>query len=159
MQSNFRSEEIRRMLGRMTTEEKIAQMLMLEFRNFTDESGETRALTALRPEIEEAMKRHALGGVILFGPNVADTGLAVRLVDAMQKANASVAGRAQLFTAIDQEGGALVHLGHGVQMPGNMALGAVGDPCAAEQAGRLIGEEVASIGLNWIASPVVDVRV
>ena len=158
MQSNFRSEEIRRMLGRMTTEEKIAQMLMLEFRNFTDESGETRALTALRPEIEEAMKRHALGGVILFGPNVADTGLAVRLVDAMQKANASVAGRAQLFTAIDQEGGALVHLGHGVQMPGNMALGAVGDPCAAEQAGRLIGEEVASIGLNWIASPVVDVN-
>ena len=158
MQSNFRSEEIRRMLGRMTTEEKIAQMLMLEFRNFTDESGETRALTALRPEIEEAMKRHALGGVILFGPNVADTGLAVRLVDGMQKANASVAGRAQLFTAIDQEGGALVHLGHGVQMPGNMALGAVGDPCAAEQAGRLIGEEVASIGLNWIASPVVDVN-
>ena len=158
MQSNFRSEEIRRMLGRMTTEEKIAQMLMLEFRNFTDESGETLALTALRPEIEEAMKRHALGGVILFGPNVADTGLAVRLVDAMQKANASVAGRAQLFTAIDQEGGALVHLGHGVQMPGNMALGAVGDPCAAEQAGRLIGEEVASIGLNWIASPVVDVN-
>ena len=158
MQSNFRSEEIRRMLGRMTTEEKIAQMLMLEFRNFTDESGETLALTALRPEIEEAMKRHALGGVILFGPNVADTGLAVRLVDGMQKANASVAGRAQLFTAIDQEGGALVHLGHGVQMPGNMALGAVGDPCAAEQAGRLIGEEVASIGLNWIASPVVDVN-
>lgn len=71
------------------------------------------------------LKKHGFAGVIFFGANMADTEQAVRLVDAMQTANATVAGRPQLLTAIDQEGGPVVRLGHGCQMTGNMALGTI----------------------------------
>ena len=146
------------MLENMTTEEKVAQMLMPAFQNFADETGVKQKLTELRPEIEETLKKHGFAGVIFFSDNMADTEQAVRLVDAMQTANAAGGGRPQLLTAVDQEGGTVARLGHGCQMPGNMALGAIGDPAAAEQAGRLIGEELVAIGLNYDAAPVVDVN-
>ena len=127
-------------LIQMTTEEKVAQMLMPAFDTYTDEQGQEQSLTELRPEIEEALKKHGFAGVIYFAENMDDTEQAVRLVDAMQTANAAVEGRPQLLTAVDQEGGPVVRLGHGLQMPGNMALGAIGDPDAARLAGRLMGE-------------------
>ena len=145
-------------LAGMTTEDKIAQMLMPAFRKYTDETGTQKKLTEMRPEIEETLQKHGFAGVIFFAENMADTEQAVRLVDAMQTANAAAAGRPQLLTAIDQEGGPVVRLGHGCQMTGNMALGAIGDPAAAEQAGRLIGEELSAVGLNYDAAPVVDVN-
>ena len=147
------------MLARMTTEQKIAQMLMPAFSNYTDETGAAQKLTEMRPEIAETLKKHGFAGVIFFAANMADTEQAVRLVDAMQSANASAAGRPQLLTAVDQEGGPVARLGHGCQMPGNMALGAIGDPGAAEQAGKLIGEEISAVGMNYDAAPVVDVNV
>ena len=76
----------------------------------------------------------------------------------MQTANAAAVGSPQLLTAVDQEGGPVARLGHGCQMTGNMALGAIGDPAAAEQAGRLMGEELSAIGLNYDAAPVLDVN-
>ncbi len=145
-------------LKQMTTEEKVAQMLMPAFDTYTDEQGQEQSLTELRPEIEEALKKHGFAGVIYFAENMDDTEQAVRLVDAMQTANAAVEGRPQLLTAVDQEGGPVVRLGHGLQMPGNMALGAIGDPDAARLAGRLMGEELHAVGLNYDAAPVVDVN-
>ena len=146
------------MLEKMTTEEKIAQMLMPSFESYIDEKGEQQSLTEMRPEIGETLKKHGFAGVIYFAKNMADTEQALRLVDAMQSANAEVEGRPQLLTAVDQEGGPVARLGHGVQMPGNMALGAIGDPEAARQAGQLIGEELSAVGLNYDAAPVMDVN-
>jgi beta-N-acetylhexosaminidase len=142
----------------MTTEEKISQMLMLSFQNFTDEKGNQQNVTEMRPEIAELLQKHGFAGLIFYGENLNDTEQAVRLMDAMQTANASAEGRTQLLTAVDQEGGQVARLGHGVRMPGSMALGAIGDPAAAEQAGRLIGEELQAIGLNMDNAPVVDVN-
>ncbi len=145
-------------LDRMTTEEKVAQMIMPAFQNYADGNGGKQKMTELQPEIAETLKKHGFAGVIFFADNLGDTEQAVRLVDAMQTANAVREGRPQLLTAVDQEGGPVVRLGHGVQMPGNMALGAIGDPEAARQAGQLIGEELSAVGLNYDAAPVVDVN-
>ena len=123
-------------LSQMTVEQKIAQMIMPDFRYYRDEAGEKQNLTEMREDVEQVLKDYGFAGVIFFGTNLADTEKAVRLIDAMQAANASVPGRPQLLTAVDQEGGPVVRLGHGLQMTGNMALGAVGDPSAAEQAGQ-----------------------
>lgn len=145
-------------LAGMSTEEKIAQMLMPEFRYYVDENGKVQGVTEMRPEIAAMLRQYGFAGVILFGDNLRDTEASLRLVDAMQAANASVPGRPQLLTAVDQEGGGVARLGHGCQMPGNMALGAIGDPAAAEEAGRLIGEEILALGLNYDAAPVVDIN-
>ena len=146
------------MLARMTTEEKVAQMIMPSFEGYTDENGVEQSLTEIRPEVAETLKKHGFAGVIYFGKNMTDTEQSLRLVDAMQAANAEVEGRPQLLTAVDQEGGTVARLGHGSQMPGNMALGAIGKPRVAKIAGRLIGEELRAIGLNYDAAPVVDVN-
>ena len=146
------------LLAGMSSEEKIAQMLMPAFRYYEDEQGEKQCVTEIRPEIEEMLEKYGFAGVIFFGENLSETEKAVRLVDAMQCANAAVPGRPQLLTAVDQEGGSVARLGHGVQMPGNMALGAIGDPKAAETAGRLLGEEISAVGLNYDAAPVVDIN-
>ena len=145
-------------LAQMTTEEKIAQMLMPEFETYVDENGVEQKLTEMRPEMEEVLKKHGFAGVIFFPENMVDTEQAVRLVDAMQTANAETAGRPQLLTAIDQEGGQVAGLGHGTRMIGNMALGAIGDPDAAREAGQLIGEELSAVGLNYDTAPVLDVN-
>ena len=73
----------------MTTEEKIAQMLMPSFESFPDETGVQQKLTEIRPEIEETLKKHGFAGVIFFSGNLKDTEQSVRLVDAMQAATAA----------------------------------------------------------------------
>ena len=145
-------------LAQMTTEEKVAQMLMPSFETYTDDNGAEQNLTEIRPEIAGTLEKHGFAGVIFFQNNMTDTEQTLRLVDAMQTANGRAAGRPQLLTAVDQEGGRVTRLAQGVQMPGNMALGAIGEPRVAKIAGRLIGEELRAVGLNFDLAPVVDVN-
>ena len=142
----------------MTTEDKISQMIMPTFRYYTDENGKLKNLTELNEDVSGVLARHGFAGVAFFAQNTADTAMAVRLVDAMQRANASVQGRPQLLTAIDQEGGRVTRLGQGSQMPGNMALGAVGDTAATAASAEVIGKELMAIGFNFNFAPVVDVN-
>ena len=142
----------------MTTEQKVAQLLMPAFFYYTNEEGKTVGVQEIRPEIEEILNKYGLGGVIFNLQNAQTNELAVRFADAVQRANASVPGRPQLITCTDQEGGYVTRLGNGTQFPGNMALGAADDICLTEKAGRLIGEEIRTIGYSGTFSPVVDVN-
>ena len=142
----------------MSTEEKISQMIMPAFRWYTDDSGTRQPLTELTDDVSAILARHGFAGVVLFAQNTGNTAQATRLVDAMQRANASVSGRSQLLIAVDQEGGLVTRLGQGTQMPGNMALGAVNDIAATAAAAELIGKEVLSIGCNFNFAPVLDVN-
>ena len=144
------------MLNQMTTREKISQMIMPTFRYWTA-SGSYESLTAINPDVAACIHNNAFGGVIFFAENAEDTEAAVRLVDAIQQANAGER-RTQLLTAVDQEGGIVHRLGEGTQMPGNMALGAVGDTDVTAQAAALIGEEIKKVGFNVDFAPVVDVN-
>ena len=145
-------------LEKMSTQEKVAQVILPAFRYYTDEKGEKQDLTQITEDVSKTLEKHGFAGVILFAQNTGDTEKTVRLVDDMQKANAAVEGRPQLLMAADQEGGPVIRLGHGLQMTGSMAIGAVADPAVAEQAGHLLGEELAAVGINYDAAPVVDVN-
>lgn len=146
------------LLAGMTTEEKVSQMLMPALRYYADEDGKLQGMTELTADHKALLERHGFAGVVLFAQNAVDTTKAVELVDSMQKANAAGTGRTQLLMAIDQEGGSVTRLGHGTQMPGNMALGAAGDPDLAAQAGEIIGSEIMSMGINFNFAPVLDVN-
>ena len=145
------------LLAAMSTEQKVAQMMMPAFRYYTDENGDKQPVTEMRDDIRDMLEKYGFAGAIFFLQNAQDTAKAVRLVDAMQAATVA-GGHPQLLTAIDQEGGYVTRLGHGTQMPGNMALGAIGDPEVTEAAAKLIGEELSAIGFNYDAAPVVDVN-
>lgn len=142
----------------MTTEQKIAQLLMPAFYYRQDEEGKRTGVDEIYPEMEEILRKYGFGGVIFNLQNARETAKAVRLVAAVQSANASAPGRTQLITSTDQEGGYVTRLGQGTQMPGSMALGAVNDLSVTEAAGRLIGSEVVAMGFSGTFGPVLDVN-
>lgn len=144
---------VEQMLENMTTEQKIAQMLMPAFRQYEGEN-----VTSMNSKMEEILKKYGFGGVILFAENNASTEQTVKLIDSIQKANATVDGRAQLLIAVDQEGARVVRLASGTQGPGNMGLGATGDESNAYDMGEIIGSELSKIGYNVNFAPVVDVN-
>ena len=142
----------------MSTADKISQMLVPTFRYWKDAEGKNQPVTELNDELTAALQAHGFGGVIFFAQNAADNEAAARLLNDMQKANAAVPGRTQLFTAIDQEGGNVSRLGRGTMLPGNMALGATGSADRAAAAGTLAGLELSALGFNLNFAPVVDVN-
>jgi len=142
--------ELDRLVGKMTLEEKIGQMLMISFRKWQD-----RDVTEINSEIAGTIKKYHLGGVILFWENLAGAGQAARLVDQLQRASVDI----PLFIAADQEGGRVVRLQTGAVMPGNMALGAAGSTEDTYEVGKAIGEELNALGINVNMAPVVDVNI
>lgn len=147
--------EVSSLLSSMTTEDKICQMLVLNFGAATDSSGHQVLSGAARQELE----RHCFGGVLFDAQSTADNEDTVRLVDSIQTANASGgAFRPQLLFAADQEGGSITRIGHGTQTPGNMALGAINDDAAARSVGSLIGSELKALGISVDFAPVLDVN-
>ncbi|MCR4658586.1 MAG: hypothetical protein K5770_20500, partial [Lachnospiraceae bacterium] len=143
----------------MSMDEKISQMIIPAFRTWDEEN-----VTDLNdfPELEEALKKHQYGGIILFGPNISGTEQVTRLLDDLQNnnresENASV--HIPYLTAVDEEGGIVIRLNSGTRMTGNMAIGATPDAAEnAEKTGEVIGEELAAVGFNTDFAPDIDVN-
>lgn len=148
-------QHLKQMVSSMSLEEKIGQMLMPDFRNWK-KKGESNAkgLTKMNDEVAGIIQKYRLGGVILFAENVTGTEQTVRLTDGLQKASPDI----PLFITIDQEGGIVTRLESGTNLPGNMAVGASRSCKNAFKSGKIIGKELASLGINVNFSPVLDVN-
>lgn len=144
------SGELDRLVGKMTLEEKIGQMLMVSFRRWEEQD-----VTEINSEIAGIVKKYHLGGVILFRENVVGAEQTARLTNQLQKASGDI----PLFIAADQEGGLVARLQSGTAMPGNMALGAARSTENTYEVGKAIGEELNALGININFAPVVDVNI
>lgn len=133
----------------MTLEEKIGQLFMLDFRK-----KDGRDVTAVDRDIAATINKYQPGGVILFRENTVRTLQTLKLTSDYQKASPKI----PLFIAVDQEGGAVTRLQSATVMPGNMALGAAGDPKLAYIVAKATGEELKNLGINMNFAPVVDVN-
>jgi len=136
----------------MTLREKITQMLMVDFRNWNGAS-----FTVMNEEVRQIVADYKFGAVLYFAPNLTDTEQAFKLTTELQRAAVSNGGL-PLLIAADQEGGSVYRLGTGTALPGNMALGAAGDPEYAKMAGEIIGSELSALGINTNLAPVADVN-
>jgi beta-N-acetylhexosaminidase len=98
--------------------------------------------------------RDGLGGVTVFGPNIADPAQLSALTARLR----SVA--TEPLIAIDEEGGDVTRIGHlvGSSYPGNAALGAVDDVVLTEAVYRALGADLAALGINVDLAPSVDVN-
>lgn len=150
-----KNKKIEDKISNMTLDEKIGQMLMLEFRYWEDENGNLKEVTELNDDIKNAILKYKIGGVILFAENVQDTKQTTKLTHNIQKA-AIENGLDPLFISIDQEGGIVVRLATGTSLPGNMALGATRDKDLAYQYGKIIADEIKALGINVNLAPVMD---
>jgi beta-N-acetylhexosaminidase len=106
----------------------------------------------LGPELERLLEL-GVGGVILFKRNVGSARDAAELVRAIKRR----AGR-PLVVSIDQEGGAVARLREGfTKIPPMRELGATRDAALARDVGRVIGAELAAVGIDLDFAPVLDV--
>ena len=148
-------DRIDSLVSMMTTEAKIAQMIMPAIRTW---NGEKVTDLESCPGLAAALRKHPYGGVILFGANIVDAAQTVRLTSALQANNAE-AGGMPYFISADQEGGSVARLTMGTRGTGSMAIGATGD-AASEHAlaiGKVFGEELSALGINVNLGPCIDV--
>ncbi|GAA4046894.1 glycoside hydrolase family 3 protein [Nonomuraea soli] len=94
-----------------------------------------------------------LGGVTLFGFNVADATQVSELTSTLKAAGDPV-------ISLDEEGGDVTRLAYhvGSPYPGNAALGAVDDVELTRKVYRAIGSELAACGINLDMAPDADVN-
>jgi beta-N-acetylhexosaminidase len=131
-------------LARMTLEQKVGQVFMLGF------SG-----TSLDDDNRALIQGLHLGGVTLFGRNIENAQQLAELDRRLQ----TVADPVPLFISIDQEGGLVVRVTDGATIfPGNMAVGATGEPALARQVAQASATELLAMGVNMDFAPVVDVN-
>lgn len=96
-------------------------------------------------------------GVILFRRNIEDAHQLRALTDAIRRLGSK--GDLAPLIAVDQEGGSVSRLAQiGTTTPSAMALGAIRDPSVTESMYRLIGDELAALGINLNLAPVADVN-
>jgi beta-N-acetylhexosaminidase len=99
-----------------------------------------------------ALREFGPGAVILFGRN-AETAEDVRELVAALRATASPPP----LIAVDQEGGRVERLRHGVAaLPSAMAVGAAGDAELAQRLGMLLGRDLSRCGISVDLAPVAD---
>ena len=146
----IRAEWIEETLEDMTTEEKIGQMIMMDFRSNADGTP----MTELSQEAAEEIAAYHLGGVILFAENLDTAEQTKTLTEKMQET-----AELPLFIGIDEEGGIVSRLDKSNIPHEEIPSAALmeGDTARAEEAGRSIGRELRELGINVDFAPVADI--
>ena len=100
----------------MTTAEKVGQMFMLAFA--ADQLEEARIL----------MEEHFVGGAYIGDDNVPTAAAALNLCNTLQSYARNTRQGIPLLLGADQEGTWSVMTAESAMGPGNVAIGAIGDP-------------------------------
>lgn len=160
MPTGAEETDVRQIMARMSLRDKIAQMLMVDFRYWDEnpqDDVEKEPFTVMNGQVRDILGRYRFGAVIYFAQNLTGTYQAYHLTQAMQQATVDGGGLPMLICT-DQEGGSVYRLGEGTALPGNMALGAAGEPIYSYLAGTVMGRELAALGINTNLAPAVDVN-
>jgi beta-N-acetylhexosaminidase len=154
----------------MTTDEKIGQMLCVDFRfwnekdlNLAEEPGITasdcsiaqKPVLEINDAIKEIIAKYHIGSVILFSQNFKSKEQSQKLVNDLQKA-AVESGNPPLIIAVDQEGGMVERFAFGRKKLKNNAE--ITTSKEAFEKGVTIGEELRELGINCDFAPVVDIN-
>ena len=133
----------------MDLAQNLGQKLMLAF-----EGKDSPSL-----EFIHSMQQYRPAGVTLFRYANIDNPGQLRALTATLQRIAREMEIPPLLIGTDQEGGQLMAVGGGTQLPGNMALGATGSAELAYQAGEVLGSELAAMGINVNYAPCADVNI
>lgn len=147
----LKEDAVAEKMEHMTVEEKVGQMLMMDFRKNPDDSG----MTVLSEDVAQKITDYHLGGIILFAENLDTAEQTKELVADMQKA-----ADMPLLIGIDEEGGMVSRLDKS-QIPHTSIPNAKdmnGDTAQAEAAGKEIGSVLSELGINVDFAPIADIH-
>ena len=132
------------LLGEMTLEEKVGQLFLLAFESQNIDAAET------------LFERYFVGGSYLSNDNLPDPTAAAAMTQQIQGYAARTRLGIPVLLGADQEGAWQVMYPGSCPGPGNMALGATGDPAATRAVYQVIGEEMRAVGLHATFGPCAD---
>jgi beta-N-acetylhexosaminidase len=107
------------------------------------------------PDLVARIRAGEVGGVILYGENIASREQTLALVNQLQDA-ARQGRNPRLLISVDQEGGQVVRLPWAAPHASAQVLGA-GGPAQARTEGQQTGADLRALGINVDLAPVVDV--
>ncbi|MEZ5116540.1 MAG: glycoside hydrolase family 3 protein [Candidatus Nanopelagicales bacterium] len=155
---------VERTLARMTLAERIGQLFVVSFAGTASKSTNATNAKANRQALgvdtaAQAVRRYHVGGVIYFSANITSPQQLAALSGSLQRTAVDSGANVPLSISIDQEGGTVWRLGTPASMsPGNMAVGATGDPRNAYLVGSVMAQEMRALGVTWNLAPVADVN-
>lgn len=139
-------EKIEKMLGEMTLEEKVGQLMMVGFRG-TEKSS----------EITELIEQKHIGGVIYFDRNMKSPEQVAKLSNSLQQTADQSTLSLPLMVAVDQEGGNIIRMRERVSpLPSQQDLGKNASVEDIYKVAKLNGAELGSMGININFAPVLD---
>ncbi|MDM5360966.1 beta-N-acetylhexosaminidase [Peribacillus sp. ACCC06369] len=139
-------EKIEKMLGEMTLEEKVGQLMMVGFRG-TEKSS----------EITELIEQKHIGGVIYFDRNMKSPEQVAKLSNSLQQTADQSTLSLPLMVAVDQEGGNIIRMRERVSpLPSQQDLGKNASVEDMYKVAKLNGAELGSMGININFAPVLD---
>ena len=146
--SDYPNEELARFISEnMSDEELLAQIFMFGW------SGSEPSQLVM-----DWIKLRSIGSLKVYGwgtDNVVDV---ARSVVQVQTAASQTRFKIPLYIATDQEGGWIRHIkGATSDTPGNLSIGASGEPQDAFYSGYYIAKELRAMGVNMNFAPTVDI--
>lgn len=143
----------------MSVKDKVGQLFMLALygsRADRSHTGNQAAFGVATPA--QVIEKYRPGGAALFTwtGNISDAKQLANLTSGLRKASPKI----PLMIGVDQEHGVVSPLARVVTpLPGAMAIGATGKPANAQNAARVTGVELRSLGISVDFAPVADVNV
>lgn len=133
-------------VDQLTLPEKVGQLFQVGFDG-----------TTVTEPVCELIDDYQVGGLVYFDRNVETPEQLAQLSVDLQKTATAESG-IPLLLSVDQEGGLVTRIPFGTEPPGQMALGATGDPELAREFGATIGRQLRSVGITMNFAPVLDVN-
>ncbi|MFF9787048.1 glycoside hydrolase family 3 protein [Streptomyces nigrescens] len=158
---------LRRLISRMTPEEKVGQLFVMRVYGHSATDPDPADAAANQKEIgvanaAELIAKYHVGGIIYFGwaHNTREPHQIADLSNGIQKASAAQRLPVPVLISTDQEHGIVARVGAPATLfPGAMALGAGGSRDDARTAARIAGEELFAMGIRQDYAPDADVNV
>jgi len=128
---------------RLSLKEKIGQLFMFGFKG-----------TEITEDIKQFIETHNIGFIILFSRNIETISQVKELTRGIH-----ALGKIPPFIYTDQEGGTVVQFKElAATAVSPMGLAAGGVPLNAGKAGRIIGAEMKTLGVDGVLAPSLDVN-
>lgn len=153
------------LLENMSIEEKIGQLFIIrpdaldldllpEEINDSTKSG----VTQLDSQMAQTLAQYSVGGIALFGKNIASPDQLTKLIQTMQQKS-----EIPLFVGVDEEGGSVARFANSsqfkvVRFENMQAIGRTGNEENARNVGVTIGTYLKKYGFNLDFAPVSDVN-
>lgn len=140
-------EQAEKILAKMTTEQKVGQMIMASIE-----------VTEMDDKTRKFLRDNYVGNIILFGKNCIDRAQLAKLNQQIQDEVTSYTEGVQALLSIDQEGGNVTRIRNGATVFScAAAVGSTKDADLAYLTGHIMGNEMRSLGIAFNLAPVLDI--